>query len=166
VITPLLAFSGLFAAIDMERPSWRDVPPVRPSKPASRPAGTASGAPPVPVSQPIVGFIDVLNGKPVLFAREGTRVEVSGWTACSVAGSKLSHVVILIDGAPRAEVKEFFSRPDVAAAFGRSDFEMSGWRTVVPLRDLKAGEHTLVARGVGAAGEIGELPPFRLNIFQ
>jgi hypothetical protein len=121
---------------------------------------------PVPVSEPIVGNLDMRDGKPVLFAKESSRVEVSGWTGCSVAGSTLSRVAILIDGVQRGEVKEFFSRPDVAAAFGRPEFEMSGWRTMVSLTGVKTGEHVLAARGFGSHGETGVLPPFRLSVFE
>jgi hypothetical protein len=91
---------------------------------------------------------------------------VGGWTACSVSGSRLSRVIILVDGVPRGEVKEFSSRPDVAAAFSRPDFEMSGWRTSISLTGLKAGEHSLTAQGLGSHGEKGTLPAFRLNILE
>jgi hypothetical protein len=106
------------------------------------------------------------SGRPVLYAKQDSHVEVSGWTACSVPGSNVTHVVIRIDGVQRAEARDFFSRPDVAAAYGRPEFEMTGWRVGVPLTGLKPGEHELVAEGVGSRGEKGLLPAFRLNIFE
>ena len=75
-------------------------------------------------------------------------------------------MILSIDGKERGEAKDFFSRPDVAAAFGRPEFEMSGWRTVLSLNGLKAGEHTLTAQGAGSHGEKGALPAFRVYIFE
>jgi len=106
------------------------------------------------------------DGKPTLFAKKDSQIEVSGWTACSVPGSMVGRVVVLVDGTERGEVREFFSRPDVAAAFGRPDFEMSGWRAAISLAGLKAGQHTLAAQGIGSHGEKSTLPAFHLDILE
>ena len=165
MLTAFLAFGSLLTAIRMGRPSWLN-PPPQISGPASPSPAPNSKRNPLPVSEPILGFLDMRDGKPTLFATEGSELEVSGWTACSVPGSTLSEVIVLVDGMPRGKVHIFSSRPDVAAAFGRSDFEMSGWRTAISLAGFKVGEHTLTAQGVGSHGEKGTLPAFRLDVLQ
>ena len=166
ILTPVVAFGGLFAGIQMGRPSWRDAPPGRPVSAPSRAASSAPKTVPAQPVEAILGFLDMRNGKPVVYAKANSRLEVSGWTACSVPGSKLDRVAVLIDEVQRGEVREFFSRPDVATKFGRPDFEMSGWKTVISLTDVKPGEHSLIARGFGSRGETGSLPAFRLHIFE
>jgi hypothetical protein len=127
-------------------------------------AGTKT--PPVPITESILGYLDTRDGKSTFFAKEGSQLQVSGWTACSVPGSALNRVIILVDGVPQGDVKEFFSRPDVADTFGRPEFEMTGWRTSIPLTGLKPGEHSLTAQGIGSRGEKGTLPAFHLMIFE
>jgi hypothetical protein len=169
VITAVLAFGGLFAGIRMGHPDWAATPVPKPKPVVRRAGAAAAGTPKTPglaVTAAIMGFLDMRDGKPELYARKGSSVTISGWTVCSVAGSTLQRVVILIDNEQRAEVAEFFSRPDVAAAYARPDFEMSGWRATVPLKDLPAGEHTITARGIGSRGEEATLPAFPLSILQ
>ena len=164
-LTPVLAFGALIAGIQAGRPSWLQEPRPR-SAAVIRVGLGAKPANPLPVTEPILGYLDMRDGKPSLFAQRNSKVQVSGWTACSVPGSSLSKVVVLVDGEQRAEVKEFFSRPDVAAAFGRPEFEMSGWRATLSLGGLKPGEHVVTAEGVGSRGEKGALPAFRLTILE
>jgi hypothetical protein len=63
-----------------------------------------------------------------------------------------------------ASVKEFYPRPDVAAHFGRQNWLMSGWRTMIYLPTLAPGEHGLIVEGVDSAGVSAELPPWPLRI--
>jgi hypothetical protein len=150
VVTPTLAFGGLLLGIRIGQPSWLDPPKPKPAL--------------LQVKDAILGYLDMRDGKPVLFARQGDQLDVSGWTACSVPGSTLRSVTILVGGEERGMVKDFFPRPDVARAFGRRDFEMSGWRTTIQLEGLKPGQYALTARGLGSCGEAGTLPAFRLVI--
>jgi hypothetical protein len=55
-------------------------------------------------------------------------------------------------------------RRDVAAAFGRPDFENSGWKASFAAQGLKAGTHPITARVTCAGGETGTLPPFQLIV--
>src|SRR5262245_50400362 len=98
VITAVLAFGGLFAGIRMGRPDWAATPVPKP-KPVVRRAAAAGTpkTPGLPVTAAILGFLDMREGKPELYARKGSSVAISGWTVCSVAGSTLQRVVILID---------------------------------------------------------------------
>lgn len=165
-VTALLAFGSIFAAMRAGRPSWLSAPSVHVSQAAAHAVAASSSAAAAPLKGTIVGYLDMRDGKPALFAKEDTKVEISGWMACSSSTSRLNEVVILIDGEARGETKEFFSRPDVAAAFDRPDFEMSGWRTTVSIAGLKPGQHTLSARGIGSHGETGTVPAFDLNILE
>jgi len=166
MLTPVLAFSGLLCSIQMGRPSWLTPPLPREAARAVPAKSRASSQTPVPVADKIVGYLDMRGGKPLLFAKEGSHLDVSGWAACSVPGSSISAVKILINGDLRGEVKTFLPRPDVAAAFGRPEFEMSGWRATVSLAGLKAGDYTIVAQGIGSRGEIGTLPTFHLTVLE
>ena len=166
VLTPVLAFSGLLCGIEVGRPSWLTPPLPRETARTFHAKGRAGSQTPVPVADKIVGYLDMRGGKPLLFAKEGSHLDVSGWAACSVPGSSISAVRILINGDLRGEVKTFLPRPDVAAAFGRPEFEMSGWRATVSLAGLKAGDYTIVAQGIGSRGEIGTLPTFHLTVLE
>src|SRR4051812_19901672 len=150
----------------MAHPNWANAAPASRVVQPPRAIVARGGTAPVPVAEPIVGFLDMRNGRPVLYAKANSNVEVSGWTACSVAGSAIRNVILFVDGVQQTAVKEFFSRADVAATFGRPDFEMSGWKVSVPLAGWKSGEHTLAAQGVCSRGEKGLLPAFRLNIIE
>jgi len=171
VLTPLVAFAGLFAGIEFGRPSWLAPPSASAASAvlrafAAKPRMASPRTVAVPVPDPVIGFVDMRDGKPIIFAKKGSVVDVSGWTACAVPGSTISSVILSTDGTRRAEVKEFLPRPDVAEAFGRPEFQLSGWRARVPLAGLNVGEYALTAQGVCSNGEKGVVPAFRMSIFE
>jgi hypothetical protein len=154
-VTPVLAFGGLLMGAWIGAPSWLDIP-----KPM------ASAAPKLVANDPVVGYLDMRDGRPTLFASAGGVLEVSGWAACSAPGSALSSVTVLIDGQSRGDVKSFYKRPDVAAAYGRPEFALSGWSATVGIAGMKAGDYKITARGLCSHGEQGLLPDFRLTILE
>ena len=130
---------------------------------SSRNAGAAPKMT-LPAGQPVVGFLDVVDDKPVLTAKADADILVSGWAACAERDSPLVKVEILVDQKTIASAAPAYARPDVAEAYDRPDFENSGWRSSLPLRNIEAGDHELTARATCASGETGLLPPFRLVV--
>ena len=118
----------------------------------------------IPPEQHIVGFLDMVNGKPVASARVADEVQVSGWAACLAADSSLAKVEIRVDDKLKATTTPSFPRPDVAAAYGRPEFGKTGWKASFPAQGIDVGEHALKAIVTCSKGEIGVLPAFSLNI--
>jgi len=116
------------------------------------------------VGQAAVGFVDMKEGKPILSGTSGSDIEVSGWAACADADSPLTKIEVLIDEKPLLATMPTFSRPDVAAAYGRPDFEKSGWKTSVSLRSIDTGDHELSVKVTCSKGKTALLPPFRLDV--
>jgi hypothetical protein len=117
----------------------------------------------IPAGQAVIGCLDQVQGEPVISVVDGSEVLVSGWAGCS-NGSPLPKVEILVDNQVRAIATMSFPRPDVAAAFGRSDLDHSGWRASFSGQGLRAGTHSVAARVTCATGRIDNLPPFKLIV--
>ena len=137
-------------------------PDVKP--PNTNAGGTTSPAFQIPASQTVVGFMDMIDGKPAISGATGANLQLSGWAACVNQGSSLVNVEILIDKHIAANTKTTLSRPDVASAYHRADFERSGWKVSVPLAGIQPGDHELSARIACSGGESGPVPPFRLLV--
>lgn len=138
---------------------------IRPSRvsEATIPGG-ATAKLSVPSGVSAIGFLDVVNGKPVISALAGSTVQVSGWAACVVPANALSRVEVRVDGKTVAETAAFESRPNVAEAYGRPDFEKSGWRASFSTDGISEGKHGLTARATCRDGLGGTLGPFDLLI--
>jgi hypothetical protein len=137
----------------------------RGSAPASRSTdsgGTVKLA--LPAGLAVVGFLDQVDGKPEVSAAAGSDFHISGWAACADPQAHSQGVEILIDNQPQVKNATAISRPDVAAAYGRPDFEKSGWKADLSTRNLTAGAHPITARVACTNGQAGTLPPFRLMI--
>ncbi len=118
----------------------------------------------IPAGQPVLGFLDMADGKPIINASAGKDIGISGWAVCLGADSPLTTVDILVDKQVKAQASLSHSRPDVANAYGRPEFDRSGWTAAVPAGAVGIGMHELTARVACAHGESGTLPPFRLSI--
>jgi hypothetical protein len=112
----------------------------------------------------VVGYLNRVDGKPVISVTGGDEVHVSGWAACSSVASPLVQVEILVDHQAKANAAASLPRPDVAAAYGRPDFQHSGWTASFSARGIHAGTHSLTARATCTGGEAGTLPPFQLIV--
>jgi hypothetical protein len=123
-----------------------------------------SAATKIPSNQGIIGFLNMIDGKPVISAPSSGAPQVSGWAACVDEKSTLTSVEVLVDKNPVTTANTGSPRPDVAKAYGRGDFEKSGWKASIPVAGLKAGDHELAVRVTCSAGEKALLPPFRLLI--
>ena len=120
--------------------------------------------PALPEGQPMIGYVDAVDSKFYMEARSRDRIMVSGWLASAMNGAPLREVKLRLGDRQEASVKEFYPRPDVAAHFGRQNWLMSGWRTMIYLPTLAPGEHGLIVEGVDSAGVSAELPPWPLRI--
>jgi len=118
----------------------------------------------IPAGQTVVGFLDMVKGKPDVFPGPDGKAEISGWAGCADPGSTVTKVEILVDEHVRADVAIAYPRADVATAYGRPDFEKSGWKSSFSLQGIGAGEHPLRARSTCSKGEIGLSPKFILHV--
>jgi hypothetical protein len=118
----------------------------------------------IPAGQPVVGFLDALDGKTEISVVEGGDLRVSGWAGCAESRAQVARVEILIDNQPKANAAMSRPRPDVASAYGRRDFEKSGWKADLSTKGLPVGSHPITARIACTNGQAGVLPPFQLII--
>ena len=147
----------LQARLAKQRQEFYDKLPVIPPD-AIRPA--------LPEGQPVIGYVDSLDGKFHIQARSRDRVMVMGWAASAEHGAPLREIKLRIGDAEVGSIREFYPRPDVAAHFGRPNWLMSGWRTMVYLPALAAGEHGLVVETIDPEGKSASLPPWPLRIVE
>jgi len=153
MVAVVAGISVLLIASFSTRPPWRRAPTERPIlhvQPQDRALGLVDGIVASPGSAPG-------SGNRSLGAR--------GWAVSCVPAVSLTSVIVLVDGKPAGETKSFSPRPDVAAAYGRSDFESSGWNIVASVGPLRAGDHTVTLRAVLANGEYIDLPGPRLTTY-
>ena len=87
-----------------------------------------------------------------------------GWVVSAVSGAPIATVAVLIDGKVVAETGAFGPRPDVASAFGRPDFEMSGWSIEIPLKRLGPGKHPVTVRATNRHGDALIVPGVSLTL--
>jgi hypothetical protein len=96
----------------------------------------------------VLGHIDTRQTDHELSVSRGDDLPVDGWAVSTVPSLPLRKIVVLVDGEPRSEVDAFHVRTDVAEAFGRPDFSLSGWHSVIALNGLTPGTHVLTASAV------------------
>ena len=120
--------------------------------------------PPLPDGQPVIGYVDAVDNRFYLQARSRDRVMITGWLASVEHGAPLREVKLRLGGREVGSIREFYPRPDVAAHFGRDNWLMSGWRTMVFLPALEPGEHQLIIEGIDPEGKCGTIPPWPVRI--
>jgi hypothetical protein len=138
---------------------FREPPPAQPQPAAPAPAKLE-----VPSGQAAVGFLDMVDDNPIYQVAAGGTLSLSGWSACADAASPISKLEILIDNKPVGNATVSFSRPDVANAYGRPDFDRSGWKTTLPTRGIAPGNHQIAARAICVNGASALLPAFQLVV--
>lgn len=157
VVGAASAISVLLILSFSTRPPWTQPPTAR----------TAVHEQPTAHVQPqdrAVGFVDRIVASQGVPSSDKRSLEAGGWAVSCVPAVSLTSVILLVDGKPAGEAKGFSSRPDVAAAYGRSDFESSGWNISSSLGPLSAGNHTVTLRAVLANGESIDIPGPQLTI--
>jgi chitodextrinase len=76
----------------------------------------------------------------------GANLYSDGWAADYEMGAPIARVDVLIDGSDVGDAALGNSRPDVANAYGRSDFTYSGWYFYYNTAGLGAGSHSIEFR--------------------
>ncbi len=118
----------------------------------------------IPAGLQAIGFLNMVDGKPVVHASPHADIHLSGWAVCVDPNSPLTAVDLLIDKQVKGHASRGLPRQDVADAYGRPEFKMSGWKSTVSLGDIEPGIHELTGRAVCTHGESGMLPPFQLSV--
>ena len=113
--------------------------------------------------QKVIGSVDIVTLMPATLT-ESDKVEAQGWAASAVSGAPITVVALLIDGKVVAEAKTFGPRADVAAAFGRPDFENSGWKIDAPIKKPGPGKHPVTILATNAHGDKLVLPGASLTL--
>jgi hypothetical protein len=157
VYGPLAAMLGLCTLILVARPNWSLYP--------TRVIGHGSSSE-APSSEKILGSIETAGVSRRVVGRVDGRIVLVGWAAFTDPHLSLSKIVILVDGAPRAEIHRFFDRSDIAAHFGRRDFIQSGWEVPLALSGLRPGDHNLTVEAVAQSGESDRLRPVQLRVIE
>ncbi|WP_180539710.1 radical SAM protein [Nevskia soli] len=120
--------------------------------------------PALPEGQNVIGYVDAPDSKFYVEARSRDRIMLTGWLASAHYGAPLKEIRFRIGDRQIGSVKEFYPRPDVAAHFGRENWLMSGWRTMIYLPALPPGEHGLIVEGVDPLGSTASIPPWPVRI--
>jgi uncharacterized protein (TIGR03437 family) len=100
-----------------------------------------------------IGFLDRagdVNGAATV--TKGNTLYAFGWATDTATGAPVQSVTVLVDGNSAGTATLGFARPDVASAFGRSDYINSGWSLQMSTSTLSLGSHTVTARAVGPSG--------------
>jgi hypothetical protein len=150
-LLPPLLFLSLLGLTLSSRANWR-VPP---------PAHIGGMRLQVPDNSPFLGWIET-----PLEAQTGSYLLIAGWATATRPGQHLAAVELYIDGRLAERTTEFYSRADVAAAYSRPDFELSGWRCVLPPMRLEPGQHVLDMRVATADSRSVSLRTAQLRILE
>jgi hypothetical protein len=118
----------------------------------------------LPTGQKMIGNIDEGPDSNNLVNGKQSKLVLSGWAVFVDPSTHLKQLEICIDQKTLARVTGFSSRVDVADAYARPDFELSGWRTEIAFDGVPTGQHTLTVRGVADNGDTAELPPHSFKV--
>jgi hypothetical protein len=119
---------------------------------------------PEAIGAPAVGYLDQTQGSITISASRDKPIPVSGWAACADPASPIATVEVLVDRKVKASTTVTSMRPGVAHAYGRPDFELSGWETKFSAADVAPGIHELTGRGICKKGESAIFPALKLDI--
>ena len=119
-------------------------------------------AAPVPADI-LIGNVESADTSGEIVAKAGTGLEVNGWAAFT-RKSPIRQLDVLIDGKLMATIERLTLRPDVAEAYGRADFELSGWQAAVALEEVSAGRHALMIHATAVNGQSARLRPVILVV--
>lgn len=152
LICVLTAFD--FAVMGLILACSSSKPPAAESSAGSNPKPTSQAAPvrQLDVTVKILGNVDSLVATPASKSGPG-HLLAQGWAVSAVPGAPVTTVTLLVDGKPIAETETFELRPDVASAYGRTDFEKSGWKLEAPLKKFGGGKHPVTVHAINKNGD-------------
>ncbi len=93
-------------------------------------------------------------------------VDLRGWATSTVPGKTIQRVSFILDGRTVCQQTHFYPRFDVAAAFARPDFAMSGWEMSVKLDDIDSGQHWGRVEAADSDGRTAPLRSLELAVIQ
>jgi len=149
-VATLAGLAVLLIVCFSTKPSWQD-------EPGSNAARVVSVLHVQPTDR-VLGGLDeaaISNGDPVTGQRS---LAAQGWVVSCVLTAPVKKVAVLVDGEPAGDTDQFFPRPDVAQAYGRLDFNNSGWQLDTFFAQLPSGPHVITLRALLANGESVDLP--------
>ena len=152
-LASVLAGTSVLLTVSLStRPPWNQPPVVR--------IPALSKAPLLYVQQHdrALGVVDSVEATREASQKNVYRLTSRGWAVSCLPHVQLQTVLLLLDGHPVAESKTFSSRPDVANAYGRPDFELSGWSMDSSISTLRAGNHSITLRVMLGNGVSVDLP--------
>lgn len=147
---PAMLFVGLLAFTFTDKPNWSVPPPPRVWVRMEVPKNQAFVA---SVESPMKGQL-------------GGYLQVYGWAAATSPNVRVTKVEIYIDGVLAGATSDFLPSPDIAANFARPDFGVGGWQCVVPLSNLKPGQHELQLSVLGSDGTVDRIVTRSLTIVE
>ncbi len=155
----------LFATMGLMLSCSSSKPPAAESSAGSNPQPTSQTAPlrQVEPTAKILGNVDSLIATRATQSGPG-HVSAQGWAVSAVPGAPVTTVSLLVDGKAIAETETFYLRPDVASAFGRPDFEKSGWKLEAPLKNFGSGKHPVTVRATNKNGDQLTVPGVPLTL--
>lgn len=154
---PLVALLGVCVLVLIGRPTWSSYP---------RYPAVNERRFQVPSDRKVLGSVETAGVSRRVIGRVNGKIVLVGWAAFTGPQSSLSGIAILVDGVQRAETNSFFDRPDIAASFGRLDFELSGWEVFLPLSGLRPGKYNLTVEAFTETGASASLHPVQLQVIE
>lgn len=149
-VATLASLAVLLIVCLSTKPSWQDEPVPNAAKIVSvlhvQPTDRALGG---------LDAAAISNADPVTGQRS---LAAQGWVVSCVLGAPVKTVAVLVDGEPAGDSDQFSPRPDVAQAYGRLDFNNSGWQLDTVFGQLPPGTHVVTLKVLLANGEAVDLP--------
>jgi len=102
----------------------------------------------VPPGQTILGAVDGAldsrrpDGTGQIVVPVHSFIVLNGWVTSTAPGERITEVRLILDNRLVRRQIHFYRRDDVATAFARPDFAMSGWEMNLKLDDINPGPHS------------------------
>ena len=124
----------------------------------------------VPPGQTILGAVDGTldsrrpDGTGQIVVPVHSFIVLHGWVTSTAPGGRITEVTLILDNRPVCRQRHFYRRDDVAAAFARPDFAMSGWEMNLKLGDIHSGPHSGRVEAADSGGQAITLLRFHLSV--
>ncbi len=160
---PVIGLGGLIFLLFLNRTNWLVVP-ITQQTPSNSPQFQ------VPHGKLIIGNLDGMfdsrlpDGTGVITIQAGASIRLFGWAASTSDATPIKQISVWVNDTMVGKETHFFERPDVASAYRRADFAMSGWETEVRLKGVTAGTYRLSVQAVATDGKTAILSQLRLVV--
>jgi RHS repeat-associated protein len=105
---------------------------------SSTPINVTSDTPPIGAIDSWSGVVTATSTVP-----QGGLITAQGWAADNEDGAPVARVVVMVDGLSIGDAILGGSRPDIAAAYNRTDYTNSGWTFTGSIGSVSPGTHIL-----------------------